>query len=76
LDRRPVNGVDYKVCQPRLESRLDAFGIGCRQDVFLAESPMSPTCGFIGRPKLLQLVGKLVSYSSRALSVENLSAGP
>jgi hypothetical protein len=30
LDRRPINGVGYKVCQPRLESHLNARGISCR----------------------------------------------
>jgi hypothetical protein len=48
LDRRPINGVDYKICQPRLEGCLDALGIGSRQGVFGAKNPMSPTCGFFG----------------------------
>jgi hypothetical protein len=61
LDRRTIDGVDFKVCQPRLEGCLDALGIDCRQGVFVAKNPMSPMCDFISRAKILQLPGKLVS---------------
>jgi hypothetical protein len=61
LYRRSINRIDCEVCQPRPEGCLDALGVGYRQSVFVAKNPMSPTGGFIGRAKILQLVNKLVS---------------
>jgi hypothetical protein len=47
--------------QPRLESLLDALGIGGGQSIFGAKNPMSPICSFLVRLNPLDFGYELVA---------------
>jgi hypothetical protein len=47
--------------QPRLESLLDALGVGRGQSIFGAKNPMSPICSFLVRLNLIDFGFELIA---------------
>ena len=62
-----ICSLSHKTCQPRLESLLDALGIGRGQSVFGGKYPLSPICSILRRVKVLQFGRQLIAQGGRSL---------
>ena len=61
--------------QSRLESLLNALGVGCRQSVLLTQAPVRPKCSVVPGCKIVEFSEKSIAQFGRCLWSEHWLGG-